>query len=183
MWTWALGQTGINNFTKWAGTAQPDKLNGPARQDTKTLNSSGGFSTATAVTRHHPRWHQSQKDCQLILLQPQPSPAASSYEIHRKMQKIRPVFPKLQTSRSLSILHQFGRIRLVDSRFEILPVLGSRCWPLPVTFWGRPNNKSDSKWGFTPRVGVLARDFEVFPASVIALHTHTLPGRGHCSRA
>ena len=52
--------------------------------------------------------------------------------------------------------------RLVNFRFEILPVLGVHFRPLPVTFWGRSKNKSDSKSCVLPNLGILARDFEIF---------------------
>ncbi|KAI5332443.1 hypothetical protein L3X38_022572 [Prunus dulcis] len=46
--------------------------------------------------------------------------------------------------------------------------------PLPITFWDRPKNKSDSKYGVILRVDVLARDVEIFRRSFIALDTHAL---------
>ncbi|CAL2253610.1 unnamed protein product [Prunus armeniaca] len=57
------------------------------------------------------------------------------------------------------------------------PILGSRFRPLPISFWGRSKNKSGSKLGVIPRVGVLSRDFEFFRRKVIALDTHALPSR------
>ncbi|CAL8151123.1 unnamed protein product [Prunus armeniaca] len=71
----------------------------------------------------------------------------------------------------------FGKVR---------PVLGSRFRPLPVSFWGTSKNKSDSKLGVLPRVGVMSRDSWFFRRCDIALDTHALPARvaarGHCSR-
>ncbi|CAL2246534.1 unnamed protein product [Prunus armeniaca] len=34
--------------------------------------------------------------------------------------------------------------------------------PLPASFWGRSKNKSGSKYGVLPRIGVLSRDVEIF---------------------
>ncbi|CAL9012360.1 unnamed protein product [Prunus brigantina] len=43
--------------------------------------------------------------------------------------------------------------------------------PLPASFWGRSKNKSGSKWGVIPRIGVLSLDLEFFRRGVIALGT------------
>ena len=56
------------------------------------------------------------------------------------------------------------------------PIFGLRDQPLPVIFWGRSKNKSGSKYGVIPRVGVWSRGFEIFRRCVIALDTQ--PGEG-----
>ncbi|CAL2237525.1 unnamed protein product [Prunus armeniaca] len=73
-----------------------------------------------------------------------------------------------------------------DLRIGFRPDFGMRFRPLPVRFWGTSKNKSDSKLGVLPRVGVLSRDSWFFRRCDIALDTHALPARvaarGHCSR-
>ncbi|CAL8160816.1 unnamed protein product [Prunus armeniaca] len=75
---------------------------------------------------------------------------------------------------------------IFGDQVRVRPVLGSRFRPFSVSFWGTSKNKSDSKLGVLPRVGVLALDLEVFRRCNIALDTHALPARvaerGHCSR-
>ncbi|CAL8138654.1 unnamed protein product [Prunus armeniaca] len=74
----------------------------------------------------------------------------------------------------------------LDFRIGFRPDFGMRFRPLPVRFWGTSKNKSDSKLGVLPRVGVLSRDSWFFRRCDIALDTHALPARvaarGHCSR-
>ncbi|CAL8151052.1 unnamed protein product [Prunus armeniaca] len=73
----------------------------------------------------------------------------------------------------------------LDLRIGFRPDFGMRFRPLPVSFWGTSKNKSDSKLGVLPRVGVLSRDSWFFRRWVIALDTHALPARvvarGHYS--
>ncbi|CAL8105237.1 unnamed protein product [Prunus armeniaca] len=73
----------------------------------------------------------------------------------------------------------------LDLRIGFRPDFGMRFRPLPVSFWGTSKNKSDSKLGVLPRVGVLSRDLWFFRRCDIALDTHALPARvaarGHCS--
>ncbi|CAL9013903.1 unnamed protein product, partial [Prunus brigantina] len=54
-------------------------------------------------------------------------------------------------------------------------VVGSRFLPLLAIFRGRSKNKSDSKWGFTPRIGSLVGGLEFFRPPKITQCTHTLP--------
>ncbi|CAL2276195.1 unnamed protein product [Prunus armeniaca] len=68
--------------------------------------------------------------------------------------------------------------RQLDLRIGFRPNFGMRFRPLPVSFWGTSKNKSDSKLGVLPRVGVLSRDLWFFRRWVIALDTHALPARG-----
>ncbi|CAL8112358.1 unnamed protein product [Prunus armeniaca] len=68
-------------------------------------------------------------------------------------------------------------------RFQ--PVFKLNFRPLPLIIWGMYKNKSGSKLGVLPRVGVLALDLEVFRRCDIALDTQALPtrvaARGHGS--
>ncbi|CAL8076405.1 unnamed protein product [Prunus armeniaca] len=74
---------------------------------------------------------------------------------------------------------------IFGDQVRVRPDFGMRFRPLPVSFWGTSKNKSDSKLGVLPRVGVWAHDLEVFRRCDIALDTHALPARvaarGHCS--
>ncbi|CAL2228348.1 unnamed protein product [Prunus armeniaca] len=74
---------------------------------------------------------------------------------------------------------------IFGDQVRVRPDFGMRFRPLPVSFWGTSKNKSDSKLGVLPRVGVLSRDLWFFRRWVIALDTHALPARvavrGHCS--
>ncbi|CAL2243333.1 unnamed protein product [Prunus armeniaca] len=99
-----------------------------------------------------------------------------------EIEEIRAVSGQILTAfpsrRSLSFLHQNGRMRF-------RPVFKLNFQPLPLIIWGMSKNKSDSKLGVLPRVGVLARDSKIFQRCDIALDTHALPARvaahGHCS--
>ncbi|CAL8169148.1 unnamed protein product [Prunus armeniaca] len=75
--------------------------------------------------------------------------------------------------------------KMSDLRIGFRPDFEGRFRPLPVSFWGTYKNKSDSKLGVLPRVGVLSRDLWFFRRWVIALDTHALAARvaarGHCS--
>ncbi|KAI5345233.1 hypothetical protein L3X38_013110 [Prunus dulcis] len=55
---------------------------------------------------------------------------------------------------------------------SIQPSFDLRDRPLLVSFWGRSKNKSGSKYGVIPRVGVWSRGFKCFRRGVIALDTH-----------
>ncbi|CAL2268478.1 unnamed protein product [Prunus armeniaca] len=74
---------------------------------------------------------------------------------------------------------------IFGDQVRVRPDFGMRFRPLPVRFWGTSKNKSDSKLGVLPRVGVLSRDSWFFRRWIIALDTHALPARvaarGHCS--
>ncbi|CAL8137800.1 unnamed protein product [Prunus armeniaca] len=75
---------------------------------------------------------------------------------------------------------------IFGDQVRVRPDFGVRFRPLPISFWGTSKNKSDSKLGVLPRVGVLSRDSWFFRRCDIALDTHALPARvaarGHCSR-
>ncbi|CAL8134611.1 unnamed protein product [Prunus armeniaca] len=60
---------------------------------------------------------------------------------------------------------------------NVLAGFGHRFRQLPVIFRGLSKNKSDSKWGFTPRVGSLAGGLEFFRPPEITQGTHALPAR------
>ncbi|CAL2241681.1 unnamed protein product [Prunus armeniaca] len=51
---------------------------------------------------------------------------------------------------------------IFGDQVRVRPDFGMRFRPLPVSFWGTSKNKSDSKLGVLPRVGVWAHDLEVF---------------------
>ncbi|CAL8141066.1 unnamed protein product [Prunus armeniaca] len=74
---------------------------------------------------------------------------------------------------------------IFGDQVRVRPDFGMRFRPLPVSFWGTSKNKSDSKLGVLPRVGVLSRDLQFFRRCDIALDTRALPARvaarGHCS--
>ncbi|KAI5325111.1 hypothetical protein L3X38_034185 [Prunus dulcis] len=94
---------------------------------------------------------------------------------------LRPPFPSTQvwilnlSSCSSCLL---GRIRWIGSvaigflNLKFQPIFGLYFWPLPVTFWGRSKNKSGSKYGVLPRVGVWSRGLKFFRRAEIALDTH-----------
>ncbi|CAL2233201.1 unnamed protein product [Prunus armeniaca] len=71
---------------------------------------------------------------------------------------------------SLSSSHQIGRVR-----FQ--PVLRAQFRPVPATFWGMSKNKSCSKWGILPKLGVWACGLEFFRPLKIDQATHALPAR------
>ncbi|BBH02394.1 hypothetical protein Prudu_012938, partial [Prunus dulcis] len=52
---------------------------------------------------------------------------------------------------------------------------GRRDRPFPATFWGMSKNKSDSKWGVLPRIGVWSLGSEIFWQPIIALDTQICP--------
>ncbi|CAL8995312.1 unnamed protein product, partial [Prunus brigantina] len=68
---------------------------------------------------------------------------------------------ELPTFRSPSSGHQIGRVSTV-----------------PATFWGMSKNKSCSKWGVLPKLGVWAGGSEFFRSPEIDQATHALPVRG-----
>ncbi|CAL2247444.1 unnamed protein product [Prunus armeniaca] len=72
-----------------------------------------------------------------------------------------------------------------DKGVRFQQTFGSLFRPLPASFWGRSKNKSGSKCGFLPSIGVLSRAVEIFRQSVIASGNHALPARvvarGHYS--
>ena len=56
---------------------------------------------------------------------------------------------------------------------KIRPNFGPSKLLFPVTFWGWSKNKSDSKWGVLPRVGVWSLGSKIFRRTVIALDTRS----------
>ncbi|CAL2236105.1 unnamed protein product [Prunus armeniaca] len=103
----------------------------------------------------------------------------------RKTAGFYPDFPELVPAIPATKSCDQGMRRQLDLRIEFRPDFGMRFRPLPVSFWGTSKNKSDSKLGVLPRVGVLSRDLWFFRRCDIALDTHALPARvaarGHCS--
>ncbi|CAL8151797.1 unnamed protein product [Prunus armeniaca] len=103
----------------------------------------------------------------------------------RKTAGFYPDFPELVPTIPATKSCDQGMRRQLDLRIGFRPDFGMRFRPLPVRFWGTSKNKSDSKLGVLPRVGVLSRDWWFFRRCDIALDTHALPARvaarGHCS--
>ena len=58
---------------------------------------------------------------------------------------------------------------------KIRPNFGPSKLLFPVTFWGLSKNKSDSKWGVLPRVGVWSLGSTIFRHTRIALDTRSAP--------
>ena len=55
---------------------------------------------------------------------------------------------------------------------------GRRDLLFSVTFWGMSKNKSDSKWGVLPRIGVWSLGSEIFRQPKIALDTQSASACG-----
>ncbi|CAL2272136.1 unnamed protein product [Prunus armeniaca] len=58
------------------------------------------------------------------------------------------------------------------------PVLRVQFRPFLASFWGRSKNKSVSKFGVLPKLGVWAGGLEFFLPPGIYQATHVLPARG-----
>ena len=65
--------------------------------------------------------------------------------------------------------------RTLDLRIENRPNFGRRDRPFSATFWGMSKNKSDSKWGVLPGIGVWSLGSEIFRPLGIALDTRICP--------
>ncbi|BBH09058.1 hypothetical protein Prudu_021455, partial [Prunus dulcis] len=63
--------------------------------------------------------------------------------------------------------------RLFDFRIENWPNFGRRDRPFPATFWGLSKNKSDSKRGVLPRIGIWSLGSKIFRRTRIALDTRS----------
>ncbi|CAL8168231.1 unnamed protein product [Prunus armeniaca] len=73
-----------------------------------------------------------------------------------------PVSINFHNLQSPSSGYQIGRSRSFDSQLKFQPVLRVGFRPLPATFWGRSKNKSGSKLGVLPKLGVWAGGLEFF---------------------
>ncbi|CAL8138695.1 unnamed protein product [Prunus armeniaca] len=136
------------------------------------------FWPAVLSSGHQSRRGRYQNDRAAVLFLPQPGLAVSRRDFAGKSKRKARFRPKLRRLRSPSSGRHFWRSR-------VRPDFGMRFRPLPVSFWGTSKNKSDSKLGVLPRVGVLSRDLQFFRRCDIALDTSALPARvaarGHCS--
>ncbi|CAL8132042.1 unnamed protein product [Prunus armeniaca] len=143
------------------------------------------FWPAVRSSGHQSRRGRYQNDRAAVLFLPQPGLAVSRRDFAGKSKRKARFRPKLRRLRSPSSGRHFWRSRLSDFRVRVRPDFGMRFRPLPVSFWGTSKNKSDSKLGVLPRVGVLSRDLQFFRRCDIALDTRALPARvaarGHCS--
>ncbi|CAL8157488.1 unnamed protein product [Prunus armeniaca] len=108
------------------------------------------------------------------------SPAPGSAGFRRKVLGIAPVLTETSPTSFSVVRPPFpeSKPKRFDFRFRVRSVLGSRFRPLPAIFRGMSKNKSDSKWGFTPRIGSLAGGLEFFRSLEITQGTHALPARG-----
>ncbi|CAL9000166.1 unnamed protein product, partial [Prunus brigantina] len=125
------------------------------------------FWPAVHSSGHHSGRDQSQNDRPDFAVIPHLFSDVSRQRYHRKLHKNGPFLPRFFGACSGDSGHQFLRSRYdFSSIFQALAVC-----------WGTSKNKSDSKLGVLPRVGVLALDLEVFRRCDIALDTHALPAR------
>ncbi|CAL2231669.1 unnamed protein product [Prunus armeniaca] len=107
------------------------------------------------------------------LFQPQAFAATIRRHSRRKQPRNRrrwTVFDRT-SKRSFSVVRPPNRTSELDLRVRFQPVFESLFRPFPATFWGRSKNKSGSKYGVLPRIGVLNRDVEIFRRGFIALGT------------
>ena len=63
--------------------------------------------------------------------------------------------------------------RTLDFQIENRSNFGHSDRPVPATFCGMSKNKSDSKWGVLPRIGVWSLGSEIFRRTLIALDTRS----------
>ncbi|CAL8112378.1 unnamed protein product [Prunus armeniaca] len=143
------------------------------------------FWPAVHSSGHHSGRDRSQNDRPDSAVLPHLFSDVSRQRYRRKVQKNGRFLPRFSGARSGDSGHQILRSRMSDLRIGFRPDFEGRFRPLPVSFWGTSKNKSDSKLGVLPRVGVLSRDLWFFRRCDIALDTHALPARvaarGHCS--
>ena len=64
---------------------------------------------------------------------------------------------------------------MLNFRIENRSNFGRRDRPFSATFWDMSKNKSDSKWGVLPRIGVWSLGSEIFRPPEIALDTQSCP--------
>ncbi|CAL9012362.1 unnamed protein product, partial [Prunus brigantina] len=145
-----------------------------------SLSSCGGsaqpatFLPAVHSSGHHSGRDWSQNDRPDSAVLPHPFSDVSRQRYRRKLQKNGRFLPRFSGARSSDFGHQILRSRQLDLRIGFRPNFGMRFRPLSVSFWGTSKNKSDSKLGVLPRVGVLSHDSEFFRRWIIALDTHAL---------